>query len=185
MTKTTLGSRRLPVMSLSLLLVAYTSFGWSLISPDSPRSRWLLGVCGFLAKYVNLHFLSPVQELSYCRQFVEQNWIAVVLSIIWIFLSSLAFRSPLTSFTRLITRSFHSDTVAFLSIFIAAGMAAIVLFWLHVFLFILTILAAEALARIDIQLAGFSVTQAFWMLLSVCLVGLGLGVSTHYFHLIG
>ncbi len=84
----------------------------------------------------------------------------------------MAFISPLTSFSSFISRWFKSDTVAFMTIVTIAGMAAVILYWLHVFLQILTILAADALARIDIQTAGLSGNQAFWILVLVSLTGL-------------
>ncbi|HIK18586.1 MAG TPA: hypothetical protein IGS53_25355 [Leptolyngbyaceae cyanobacterium M33_DOE_097] len=178
--KTARAKRQLPLMSLFLLLVTYISFGWYLIGPDAPRSRWLERVCSLLNPHIA--FYSPSQEMLYCQHFIQSNWFAVVLTVIWIFLSSLAFRSPLTSIIRIISRTFHSDTVAFLAIFMFAAMGAIILFWLHVFLFIITILATEALARIDIQLAGYGVGEAFWMLLCVCMAGLAMGVSAHYLY---
>lgn len=92
-----------------------------------------------------------------------------------IWLLSAVFMSPLTSFTRLIQRWFKSDTVAFLSIFMFAAAAAVVLYWLQVFLYILTILATEALARIDIQAMGYGNRQAFWILTIVSILGLLLG----------
>ncbi|WP_421658132.1 hypothetical protein [Leptothermofonsia sp. ETS-13] len=62
-----------------------------------------------------------------------------------------------------------------MSIFMLAILATIILFWLHVFLYILTIIAAEALARVDVQTAGFENWQAFVILLLVSLTGLFLG----------
>jgi hypothetical protein len=106
---------------------------------------------------------------------VRHNLPVGLLAVGWILLSSMVFISPITNFNTFISRWFSSDTVAFLTIFMIAGMAAVVLFWLHVFLQILTILAVDALARIDIQAAGLSGLQAFWLLALVSLVGLAGG----------
>lgn len=107
-----------------------------------------------------------------CSIIVRHNVHVGLLAIAWILISSLAFISPLTSFSSFISRWFRSDTVAFMTIVTIAGMAAVILYWLHVFLQILTILAADALARIDIQAAGMNGIQAFWLLVLVSLTGL-------------
>lgn len=110
-----------------------------------------------------------------CRLIIDHNLLIALGAVLWVLMSATAFISPLQSFNRFVTRWFRSDTVAFGTIFIIASMAAIILFWLHVFLQILTILAADVLARIDIQVAGLSGMQAFWILVSVSLTGLSLG----------
>ncbi len=113
------------------------------------------------------------RETSFiCGIVVRHNIHVGLLAIAWIFLSSMAFISPLTSFSGFISRWFRSDTVAFMTIVTIAGMAAVILYWLHVFLQILTILAADALARIDIQTAGLSGNHAFRILVLVSLTGL-------------
>lgn len=109
---------------------------------------------------------------SICDIFVKHNIHVAFLAIAWILVSSMAFISPLTSFSSFVSRWFKSDTVAFLTLVTIAGMAAVILYWLHVFLQILTILAADALARIDIQTVGLSGNQAFWILVLVSLTGL-------------
>jgi hypothetical protein len=103
---------------------------------------------------------------------VRHNLPVGLVAIAWILISSMAFISPLTSFSSFISRWFKSDTIAFMTLVTIAGMAAVILYWLHVFLQILTILAADALARIDIQAAGMSGIQAFWILVLVSLTGL-------------
>jgi hypothetical protein len=115
---------------------------------------------------------SPSRSKQVCTLIFKHNLPISLIAVSWIFISSAAFISPLTSFNEFISRWFHSDTVAFMAIFTAAGMAAIILFWLHVFLQILTILAAEALARIDIQVARMSGIQAYWILTVVSMTGL-------------
>jgi len=98
----------------------------------------------------------------------------------WIWVISEAFMDPLTSITRFVTRWFKSDTVAFLAICMFAGLATLVLFWMHIFLYILTILATEALAKIEIQSRGFGRRIMFWSLTGVSLLGLGLGWITRF-----
>lgn len=130
--------KRFPWVSLTLLLVAYTSFGWFLAGPEIPNYSFLVAIA-------------------------------------WSWVLCTAFMHPISSFSRFVSRRFKSDTVAFLSICMTAGLAAVVLFWMHVFLHILTIVATEALARLDIQTSGYANRQAFVILFHVSLLGLGLG----------
>jgi hypothetical protein len=139
--------KKFPIFSLLLLLVAYISFGWFLSDPRFPAFR----VHG-----MTIH-------------------IPLILAIAWIWFICSAFISPLANLSRFIARWFKSDTVAFLSIFMMAAIATIILFWLHIFLYILTIIATEALARVDVQSAGFGNWQAFIILLMVSLAGLWIG----------
>lgn len=112
---------------------------------------------------------------SVCDFAIQHNLPAGFLAVSWVFLSSMAFVSPLTNFSVFISRCFRSDTVAMMTLFMLAGMAAVILHWLHLFLQILTILATDVLARIDIQCLGLSGNQAFWILTSISLTGLTLG----------
>lgn len=119
--------------------------------------------------------VSTSQPKNLCSLALDHNLFSAVLAISWIVVSSMAFMSPLTSFSAFITRWFHSDTVAFTAIFLFAALAAVIFFWLHVFIQILTILAAETLARIDLQTRNVNGIQSFWLLTVVCLIGLGFG----------
>jgi hypothetical protein len=115
------------------------------------------------------------QQQKICNLAFKHNFPISLLAVSWIFISSIAFISPLTSFDSFLSRWFHSDTTAFMVLFAFAGLAAVILFWLHVFLQILTVLAAEALARIDMQAARMSGIQAYWILTFVSLTGLTVG----------
>jgi hypothetical protein len=146
-------SKKFPILSLSLLLTAYISFGWLLSDPKYPEIR-----------YYGVAISVPM-----------------VFAIAWIWIICSLFINPLTSFSRFVIRWFKSDTVAFLSIFMAALFASFILFWLQLFLYILTIIATEALARVDVQTAGFGNWQAFAILLFVSLTGLFLGWTARDF----
>lgn len=110
-----------------------------------------------------------------CKAVMNYNLPAGVLAIGWIVVSSLALISPLTNFSAFLTRWFTSDTVAFATIFLIAGLATVILYWMHIFLQITTILAVDTLARIDIQYAGLTGTQAFWILTLISFTGLVIG----------
>jgi hypothetical protein len=164
---------QLPWVSLGLLLASYAGLGWAVASVQFPRFVWLGLVCQ--QSFSLLLRVSPFEQKALCDLIVQQNLLGAILAIGWILMASAAFMSPLTSFSRFISRWFKSDTIAFLSVFLLAGVATLTLFLLQVFLQILTILAAEALARIDIQTRGANLTQAFWLLTIDALLGLSIG----------
>lgn len=208
--------KRLPWVSLTLLIVCYASFGWYLAGLSSPKPLWLVAGCyqligepvpnnleipgqstvgqarsRFLGS-VNLKEFKPKEgqltsptskptddstqpPQNICSLARDHNLISAVLAISWIVLSSLAFMSPLTNLTIFLTRWFNSDTVAFTAIFLFAAFAAVGLYWLHIFTQILTILAAETLARIDLQTRSVNGMKSFWLLTTVCLFGLIVG----------
>jgi len=211
-------------LSLSVLLVAYTSFGWFLASPNSPRSYWLLPICSFVRSEepflpsASKSRLSPhtsqapeaavehskptsrsdklsnptkiresgassttqrILPNTFCGKTIAYNLSAFVITLGWILLTSIAFMSPITNLNHLINRWFNSDSVAFLSLCLAIGMISVLLSWMHIFLPILLILAAECLARLDIQTTGWSPGQAFWILTLTSIVGLFLGFVTY------
>ena len=156
-------AKRIPWLSLLLLLVAYASFGW------------FLCYCAFPLVDTLPQGLSA-QEI-FDRVLVKPALPRVILLVAIggsLFLS-LAFMRPLSNFTRFIDRWFKSDTTAFLTLAILGGMVAVFLYWLHIFLFVITIGAAGALARIDLQTDRFSDAQSFWILSTTSLSGLVAG----------
>ncbi|MGI0488258.1 hypothetical protein ACN4EK_22680 [Pantanalinema rosaneae CENA516] len=177
-------SKKYPLQSLTLLLISYTVFGWYLSSPSAPRLSQLGWVCPLLERIIALR--EPITDLHHytCLAVIElavqRNLLGIIMTVGWIFLLSVLFMSPLTSFTRFITHWFRSDTVAFLTICMMASLAAVMLFWLHVFIQILLIMAAESLARLDIQTLGLDEWQAFWLLSTASLIGLAIGWMVYW-----
>jgi hypothetical protein len=197
----TLKQKHFTWLSLALLLVTYTWFGWYL-SGLQAQPLWVKSAC---YRVFGEALQEPMREVSppasptsaqaegpdqttapaiapesdysrtMCAAILKHNVPAGLLAVAWIIVTSIAFISPLTSFSAFITRFFQSDTVAMMTLFMAAGLAAVILYWLHIFLQILTILAVDTLARIDIQYAGLTGIQAFWILTLVSLAGLILG----------
>jgi hypothetical protein len=164
-------ARRFPWVSFSLLIIAYACLGWVLANPALTDPLWLVPACHGALNLLRI----AEQSQQVCDVVAKENLFGALLALSWIVLASIAFMSPLTSFTRFIVRWFKSDTVAFLALCIIAGMVTFILFWLQLFLHISAILASEALARIDLQTRGFSKLQAFWILILLSLAGLALG----------
>lgn len=131
--------KKLPWISLLLLLCTYAVFGWFITASDSSGLLWLLG-----AIYTVL--------------------INSVLTAPWALLKGF-YGSVL-----------KSDSRAFVSVIIGAFVAVIFIHWIEVFIRILLLICAIALARLDLQAAGFNKWQAFWILVIASLLGFGLGI---------
>jgi hypothetical protein len=70
----------------------------------------------------------------------------------------------------------QSDSRAFVSVIVGAFVAVVIMHWIEVFVRILVLISASALARLDLQTANYSKWQAFGILLVVSLGGFGLGI---------
>lgn len=68
-----------------------------------------------------------------------------------------------------------SDIGYFSIISIGAFSIAAVLVWIHVFEYVLMLIAAEVLARVDLQNSGFNQWQALGVLTSISILGLSVG----------
>jgi hypothetical protein len=69
-----------------------------------------------------------------------------------------------------------SDSRAFVSVIVGAFVAVVVIHWMEIFLRILVLISASALARLDLQTGGYSQWRAFGILVVVSLVGFSLGI---------
>ena len=110
---------------------------------------------------------------------LEKSWWLWLMGAVYISLITLALTAPFTTMRSFYGSWLQSDTRAFLSVIVGALFAAIVLAWIEVFIRILVLIAAGALARLDLQTAGYSRWQAFGILVSVSMIGFALGVVTH------
>jgi hypothetical protein len=70
----------------------------------------------------------------------------------------------------------RSDSRAFVSVIVGAFVAVIFIHWIEIFIRILVLISASALARLDLQTTGYSKWQAFWILMVVSLTGFAIGI---------
>lgn len=97
------------------------------------------------------------------------------LAVGWGFIMAVILMNPLSGFQRFLVSWFKSDTVAFTSLIAAAAFASIALTWFNLFAPIFMLLAAEALARIDLQTAEYTQIQACATLTITAWLGIGIG----------
>ena len=88
---------------------------------------------------------------------------------------------PLRDTKTAIRQWFSSDYGAFISIILGALVAVIVVTWLHLFATALVLISAGTLARLDIQLSGWTNWRAFAVLATISLTGVGLGGAIEFF----
>ena len=103
------------------------------------------------------------------------SWTTLIFAIVWALVLALMFVNFLTGLRHVVSRWFASDTVAFCALMAGAAFASIVLTWFKLFIPIILIFSAEALARIDLLTAEFNNVQACALLTVTSWVGLGLG----------
>jgi hypothetical protein len=106
---------------------------------------------------------------------ISRSLLAWGMAVIWGLVLAIALMNPDRGLRKMLIRWFKSDTVAFASLVGAAALASILLHWLKLFLLVFMMLAAESLARLDIQTAEYTEIQACVILTVTAWSGLGLG----------
>jgi hypothetical protein len=104
----------------------------------------------------------------------EFPWIIWVVAIILTLLLAIALATPLFHITS-IARYLQTMAGGFVAVIISAFGAVLILVWIEAFAYLLVLFAASALVRLDIQIAGLSECQAFWILSFISLASVGVG----------
>jgi len=130
--------KRIPWLSLLLLLSAYSTFSWFLYRSTVP---WLV-------------------------------WVAVLTFAL---LQATLLTTCLGGVRRFLRRWLISDIGYFTVVLLGAFSLVVALVWFHIFGYIIMLIAAEVLARLDLQNAGFNRSQALAILTLVSVLGLAVG----------
>ncbi len=107
------------------------------------------------------------------------SWHIWLIGAALVLLIALALTAPLKILSICFGSLLKSDSQAFITIITMAFVAVVLLRWFPIFVHFLVLLSAASLARLDIQIAGFTGLQAFWILAVVSLVGFCLGLLIH------
>jgi len=130
--------KKIPVVSLLLLLGSYGTFSWFLYQATAP-------------------------------------WI-VLLVVTTVALTEALLLTTLSRGLRAAIRGWLKSDIGYFSVvLIGAFSIALVLVWFHVFEYIFLVVAAEILARLDLQRAGLNRWQSLAVLSIVSLSGLAIG----------
>ncbi len=155
--------KKFPWLSLILLLIAYSVFGWIVSQSTQSWAIWL------------------VQQGKGWGWLLEEDivsGIVYLLGAVSILLLVTALTAPVTLMTFFLGSSLQSDIKGFISLLGWAFAFVLIVCWIEYFVRFLVLLAAAILARLELQKAGYNEWQTFAMLAVVCLSGLGLGLLT-------
>ncbi len=104
------------------------------------------------------------------------SWNFWLIETALVILIALLLTAPLTLLKAFFSQWMNSDTRAFLCVIASALAGVFIMTWFSFFAHILVLLSAGALTRLDLQTAGFSGTQSFWIIAIVSMAGFSLGV---------
>lgn len=105
------------------------------------------------------------------------TWIVWLIALGFALSQALLLTAFSKGFRFFVGKWLKSDIGYFSVISIGAFSIAAVLVWIHVFEYVLMLIAAEILARVDLQNAGFNQWQTLGMLTSVSILGLSVGYT--------
>ena len=109
----------------------------------------------------------------------SKPWLLWVIGAFYILLIALALTAPLTLIQTLYGSWLKSDTRALISVIMGAFVAVLIISWINIFIRILVLVSAGALARLDLQVAGYRGWYAFGILVVFGLTGYSLGIMAY------
>ncbi|MGB3693842.1 MAG: hypothetical protein WA865_07585 [Spirulinaceae cyanobacterium] len=169
---------RVPKLSLGLLLLTYSVFGWQIGEVSSTLAReneWQEAIA-------RLAWLESTPSFSnWLLSSSTAYWGLWVIVIVCVLLFAGAFTTPIKLIRTCFGGWLQSDTSAFVSI-MGLSFAAVVMFcWIEAFTSLVIIFATGALARLDLQREGCGEWQAFTILTLLSFIGIGLGWLSYGF----
>lgn len=150
--------KKLPLSSLTLLLVTHGVLGWQ------------------LSAFMGLGW--PTSNLFAAHSPTILVWVVVVVSDI---LLAVALSSPWSQRQNEFLTLFRTDTRAFIVAVILSFLSVVIITWLHIFVHILVVVAAGTLVKLETQTAKWSYSQIFWLLTIASIIGLLLGANAQIF----
>jgi len=102
-----------------------------------------------------------------------------IMGALLVFAIALFLTTPFTNLKILLNKVLKSDTTMFSSAIATAFISVFLLSWIETVIHFLLLFSAGALVRLDLQSAGYSSKQSFWVLSIISLGGLFLGFGIH------
>jgi hypothetical protein len=155
------GLKKIPWLSLILLILVYGVFGW-LYTP------W---------------FSEFLQRRTLLTWRIEQDLALVLiygLGSFWVILIATVFTAPVTLLTFSMSNWLKSEVRAFLSVILGALAFALIVRWFAFFTRLFVLLAAAMLAKLDLQAAGYGRWLSTLILAFLCLAAFSTGVLAFY-----
>lgn len=129
-----------PWLALTILWVAFFTFGWSAMAVEEAERSPILTVLA-----------------------------AIAIGILLAAVLNLSVRSNQTLAARVVA----TDVRSFFTIVLCAFLGVVLISWVEVTSYLLILLAAQSLARLELRLKGFSSPRIFWIASGVATVGIG------------
>lgn len=111
---------------------------------------------------------------------ISRGFLLWETNVLWeaslVLLISLALSAGVSLVRRFTNALLKSDFSAFITIVVVSFVAVVILRWIEISVRILVLIAAGGLARLDLQIAGFSQLQSFLLLAFSSLAGFSLGL---------
>lgn len=152
--------KKIPWLSLIILLLTYGSFGWI-------YSSW------------GVKFMSQAIWLRELEDSIATSILYSMGSIV-VLLIALVFTAPISLITLGIDKWLKSDGRAFLSIFLGAFAFAVIVQRVDYFARFLVLISAALLVKLDLQLVGCKRWLSFSILTIFCLLGFIGGILAFY-----
>ncbi len=155
--------KKIPWLSLSLLIIAYGAFGWIYAS-------WAVQI---------------VDQGKLFYWVLEKNIITTLvygLGISGILLIALGFTTPIALMTIGVGKWLKSDSAAFMSIILGAMAFALIIQWLDLFAKFFVLLASAMLARLDLRTLGLNTWISLFTIGCFCLLGFSSGILAYIFY---
>lgn len=119
--------------------------------------------------------LAAYSTFSWFLYSLTTSWVVWALVIAFALFQALLLTAFADSFRGVIDSWLRSDLGYFTSVIITALFVAFAFIWIRVFSYVLVVVAAETLTRLDLQNAGFSRAHSLVFLTGISLAGLALG----------
>lgn len=122
-----------------------------------------------------LLLLAAYTSLSWYLYRSTETWLVWLAALGFALLQSLLLTTLAEGFRRFLSNWLKSDIGYFSMVALGAFSVVVVLVWIHVFEYVLMLVGAEVLARLDLQMANFNQWQALGILTLISIVGLSVG----------
>lgn len=154
------GLKKIPWLSLALMLLTYATFGWL-------YGSWSLTL---------------VEEGIFLKELETGIASSILYGIgtMGILAIALIFTAPISLIALSVDNWFRSDSRAFFSIFLGAFAFAVIVQRVDYFTRILVLISAALLVKLDLQLAGYKRWLSFLILTVFCLLGFIGGILAFY-----
>lgn len=158
--------KSIPFLSIALVIVTYTVFGWRLAEASVPWSMMF-------------H-----EHLKGLRVDIDHRVILILIHIFTLFiivLTTLALTTPVTLVTYVVGNWAKSELRSLVSMLFWCLVFVMALRWFNYFTSFLLLLSAAVLGRIELRYAGLGQGQSLLLLALICISAFAGGVYSYFY----